>query len=297
MWPATRKPRALWKAIVSALPKVPTSRLVVLSMGGDPASPAFKVLERARVSSSWRTSEVPGPCPWWSPEDVADVRADLDTDTDYERLILNRWVEGAGRLTTLDDVRACVRDEGPLPFERGRKYVMSLDIGLVNDRTALAVCHLERFDEASVVVVDRLEVWQGTRAHPVDLSLVEAAILECHLAYGRPPLVYDPHQAAHLSQRLRKRSVKVKPYQFTPASIGRLAATMYQLLSGRLLDLPDDDDLVDELAAARIEERSPGVWRIDHDAGRHDDRVIAVALGAHHLLTKPVGGLRFAGAV
>ena len=295
VWPTTRKPRNLWKAIVSSIPKN-HARLVVLSMGGDPAHPAFNVLERARTSPAWRSSEIPGPTPWWTEEDIEEVRADLDIDNemDFERLILNRWVEGSGRLTSVDDVRACVRHEGPLAWERGNRYVMGLDIGLVNDATVLTVAHLERFDETSVVVVDRQDVWQGSRSAPVDLSLVEAQILELHMAYGRPPLVFDPYQAAHLSQRLRKRSVKVKPYQFSPASIGRLAATMYQLLSGHLLDLPDDEGLVDELARARIEERTPGVWRIDHERGEHDDRVISVALCAQELLAgRSRGRMRF----
>jgi len=32
---------------------------------------------------------------------------------------------------------------------------------------------------------------------------------------------------------------------------------------------------------------SPGVYRLDHDHGRHDDRAIALALGAEHLLGRP----------
>lgn len=298
IWPTSRKHRGLWTAVVSALPKVPGSRLVVLSMGGDPSHPAFKVLERARASDAWNVSEQEGPCPWWTEDDIAEVRADLATDTDYQRLVLGQWVEGEGRLTTLDDVRACIGHEGPLPFEQGQRYVMALDIGLVNDRTVLTVTHAERFDDATVVVLDRIEVWEGSRAHPVDLGSVEASIVECWLAYGRPTLVFDPHQAAATTQRLRKRGVRVEAYQFTQQSIGRLAATLYQLLAGRLLDLPDDEALVDELAAARIEERAAGVWRIDHDTGAHDDRVISLALGAHHLLSAPARrGLRFRGVV
>lgn len=293
VWPTTRRHRGLWVAVVSALPKVPGSRLVVLSMGGSPSHPAYKVLERARASDAWKVAEHEGPCPWWSEEDVAEVRADLTTETDYQRLVLGRWVEGEDRLTTVDDVRACVRQEGPLEWERGHRYVMGLDIGLVNDATVLTVAHLERFDESSVVVVDRQWAWHGSKGAPVDLSLVEATIMEAHLAYGRPTLVLDPFQGELLSQRLRRRSVRVEAYNFNQGSISRLAGTMYELLSGRLLDLPDDEALVDELAAARIIERAPGLWRIDHDQGGHDDRVISIALCARHLLTARHRGVRF----
>lgn len=296
-WKQVASTRRLWQAIASSVPKH-KARLVVLSMGGDPSHMAYGQLERARVSPAWRVSEVPGPCPWWDPAEVAEARADMDNDTEYERLILNRWVEGDGRLTTLDDVRACVGHSGPLEWVRGNRYVMGLDVGLVNDRTVLTVGHLERFEDGSVVVVDRQDVWQGSRKSPVDLQAVEATVLEAHQAYGRPPLVYDPYQAAQLAQGLRKRGVRVEVFNFTQQAISRLAGTMYQVLAGRMLDLPDDDELVAELAAARIEERGPGQWRIDHERGAHDDRVISLALVAHALLSKPQGrGLRFGGVV
>ena len=41
------------------------------------------------------------------------------------------------------------------------------------------------------------------------------------------------------------------------------------------------------MANVRLRETSPGVVRMDHDHGRHDDRAIAIALAAHHLLDLP----------
>jgi hypothetical protein len=58
-------------------------------------------------------------------------------------------------------------------------------------------------------------------------------------------------------------------------------------LSDRLLDLPDDDALADELAHVQLRETSPGVYRMDHSPDRHDDRAVALALGAHTLLNAP----------
>ena len=99
----------------------------------------------------------------------------------------------------------------------------------------------------------------------------------------------DPWQAAQLGQNLRRRRVPVSDFTFSQQAIGRLALTLYRLLRDHLLDLPDDPDLIDELATVRLVERSPGMWRIDDGGGgRHDDRVISLVLAAHHLLTQPV---------
>jgi hypothetical protein len=37
----------------------------------------------------------------------------------------------------------------------------------------------------------------------------------------------------------------------------------------------------------RLRETAPGVFRIDHDPDRHDDRVISLALVAHRLAERP----------
>ena len=56
------------------------------------------------------------------------------------------------------------------------------------------------------------------------------------------------------------------------------------MIRDRALELPDDPELLDELANVRLRETLPGVYRLDHDQGSHDDRAISLALGAEHLL-------------
>jgi len=67
---------------------------------------------------------------------------------------------------------------------------------------------------------------------------------------------------------------------------------LHLLLRNRLFALPDDEVLLDELRNVRLPETSPGVLRMDHDPGRHDDRAIALALAASGVLERqPVGAL------
>jgi hypothetical protein len=203
--------------------------------------------------------------------------------SEYARRHLNRWAAGEDRLTTLEDVRACVGHVGDLDYQPGYRYVVSLDVGLTNDRTVALVGHAERRPAGVTVVVDRLAVWAGSKAKPVGLDVVEAwveaACRDYHCA-----LCFDPYQAAHLAQRLRDRHVRVEEHTFTQASTGRLAVTLYRLLRDHLLDLPDDDQLVDELVNVQLREVSPGSYRIDHASGRHDDIAIATAMAAAYLI-------------
>jgi len=289
-WGSGGGPRTMWEAVFSSLGKVPGARLVVLTTAGDPGHWSRAIFDGAVVSPLWRVREVPGPLPWADVEVLEEQRR-LLMPSAFARLHLNQWTAPEDRLTTVDDVRACVRSgESVLPPVPGVRYRMALDLGLKSDRSVLTVAHAERDDEATVVVVDAQHVWQGSRAQPVDIGAVEATVLEVSATYGGAPLVADPWQTAQLTQRLRAAGVRCEEFVFSSGSIGKLALTLYRLLREHLLDLPDDPELVDELVNVQLRETSPGVYRLDHADGRHDDRAVSLALVAHTLLTS--GGSR-----
>jgi hypothetical protein len=301
VWGETSGPRRLFEAVTSALTKVPGARCVVITTAGDPSHWSFKELEHARRDPLWRTNEVPGPPPWTPPERLDEQRRRL-VPSMYARLFENRWCESEDRLTSREDVLSCVGHSGDLDYDRRYRYATALDIGLVHDRTAAVVTHGERRQGRLVVVVDRLELWAGTPRRPVDLSIVEEWVAAaCHDFRCR--LIFDPYQAQHLAQRLRDRRISAEQFTFSQANVGRLALTMYNLLRDNALDLPDNDALVDELAAVRLREVSPGSYRIDHDANRHDDQAIALAMASAHIIERtrrpvPVSsGFRLRGSI
>jgi hypothetical protein len=55
------------------------------------------------------------------------------------------------------------------------------------------------------------------------------------------------------------------------------------------LALPDDAELLEELATVRLRESTPGVYRLDHDASGHDDRAVAIGLAALALTERAEG--------
>jgi phage terminase large subunit-like protein len=284
VWSDTDAPRRLYDATTSALPKVEGSRCVVITSAGDPGHFSHKEREHALEDPLWHFHEVPGPAPWMDAGRLAEQRRRL-LPSMYARLFENRWVAGEDRLTTIEDVRACVGHTGDLDYQSGYRYVVSLDIGLTNDRTVAVVAHAEQRAGGMVVVVDRLASWQGKPGHAVDLDDVEAWV-EAACSDYHCRLVFDPYQAEHLAQQLKKRLVIVEPFTFSTANIGRLAVTTYRLLRDHLLDLPDDAALIDELVNVELREVSPGAYRIGHASGRHDDMAIATAMAAAHLVEK-----------
>ncbi len=291
-WPETQGPVRLWRSIFSALPKVPGSRLLVESNAGDPAHFAAGVLERARRQPDrWRLSEIPGPTPWLDPADLAEQRAELP-EWEFARLHENVWIESDDRLSSVDDLRACsTLSDWPLARRRDVPYLLTLDVGLKHDRTVCAVTHPEARQDAAGfrVVLDRMAAWQGSRRDPVSLDLVESYVLQAARDYQVSGILLDPYQAAQLAQRLRARGVRVDEFAFTAASVGRLGAALHTSIRDHALALPPAEheepeaaELHEELAHVRLRESSPGVYRLDHDHGRHDDRAVALALAVHY---------------
>lgn len=285
-WPSSTAAKAMWLAMISAVPKVRGCRLVAIGHAGRPGSWQHRLYEQAETSARWRVADLPGPLEWIDPEALDEQRA-LLMPSEFARRHLNRWASGEGHLTTSADVAACVGHHGDLPSRRGARYVVALDVGLVNDRTALTVAHAEYRPGGRYVVVDRQDVWSGKKESPVSLAEVEEHLRLLSREYGRPLVVVDPYQAELLVQRLGAAGIRVERFAFTATSVGRLALTMVRLLREHLLDLPDDPELLAELAAVQIRETSVGSYRIDHEAGQHDDRVISLALAAHRLLDEP----------
>lgn len=297
-WNTSGRPQRMWEAIYSAVPKVQGCRLVVISTAGDPAHWSRRIFDSACRERLWRVHEVPGPCPWVSPADLAEQRRML-TDSQFARLHENRWTAAEDRLTTPQDLAGCVGHEGPLDWQDGHVYAVGVDLGLKNDRTVVSVCHSVRSPGVSPqIVLDRQLVWAGSKRRPVSLAEVEATLRHVQAAYGQPTFVVDPWQAATLVQNLKANRAKVEEFTFSQSSIGRLAQRLYLLLRDGSLVLPDDLELLDELANVRLRETNPGVFRMDHDRGRHDDRAISLALAANWLLEGPKRRLlRYGGVV
>lgn len=287
-WSDSLGPRRLLDSVLSSAAKNPACRVCVLTTAGDPSHFSHTVLEHALASPLWRVHETPGPCPWMAEDRIAEQQARL-TPALFAQLFQNVWCESEDRLVpNRNDLLACVSHDGFLPPEPGTNYVLGVDIGLVNDRTVIALGHRI----GRTVVLDKLEVWTGSKDAPVQLENVEQAIVSTCKTYGRTRIILDPHQAVGLEQRLRAHGLSATQYAFTSTSVGRLATTLFNAIRGRNLRLIDDAELLDELLHVRLRKNASGTLRLDHDPSRHDDRAVALALAATVLLEDalvPVG--------
>jgi phage terminase large subunit-like protein len=282
-WPDDAAHRTVWEAVVSAMGKMPGARLVVITSAGAPDHWSYKLIEHARQAQQWRVNEIDGPLPWVDPAYLADQEA-LLLPSAYARLHLNRWSAPEDRLTTPEMLARLVRHPGPIPPEDGRHYTIALDLGIVNDRTVCTIGH-RQFGK---LVIDKMRVWQGTKANPVNLAQVEEEVATLSALYNDAPVLFDPHQAVQLTQGLRARGILCIQHTFNQGTNAQLAMALYQLIAGDRIELPEDSDLDTELARVQIRETGPGLVRLDHKSGEHDDRAITLGMLASSMLSAPL---------
>ena len=295
-WPDTRGARRVYTAVRTTVQKVPGCRLIILTSAGTPDHWSYtSVFQRAATSDLWRVSEMPGPVPWQDPIELEALRAEL-LPSEYERLVLNRWTQDENQAITEEDWdRAAVRawkhgrgwrTAGPRP---GVRYVITVDVGILVDATALVVAHAEpldpeRRDGPQVAVVDHLERWAGSKKRPVRVSDIEDWVVATAAEYNRARVFADPSQFRGGVQNLTARGVRAQVWNFTSTSVGKVASSLVQSIRDGRLRLPDVPQLRDELLRVRLRESSPGVTRLDHDRGAHDDQAVAIGMAVHELI-------------
>ncbi len=280
-WPDTPRHRDFFEVLWAGLPKVPDSRGIVITTAGTPAHFSRRIYDTAETEPSWKLSDLHGPPPWVSSEEIAAEQKRMFPSV-FGRLWMNEWLAPDDAIADPDDVDAACVLSGPIAPDETCTYTCSLDLGTRNDRTVAVIAHGERGDDATRVIVDRMNVWTPSRGNPVSLDDVRLWLTEICKSY-RAKLLYDPSQAYSLVEQIRKAGIRTEEFVFSSSSVGKLATAIMQALRGRTVLLPDDEELRKELLAVGLRESSPNVMRIDTVGSGHDDRVIATAMAVYDL--------------
>jgi hypothetical protein len=268
----------------------------VITNAGLKGSWQWGIREEARTDPLWSFYEQPSYTvfpSWLSPQVISSVRRGM-TEWEAKRLIDNVWLdpnESGQRYFSPDDITGCVGTPKEVP--PGTTCYLGIDYGEKKDRTALAVIWM---DDAGVVHVPELTVWQGRPDKPVLLEEVEQWV---NLQYGRYPdavAVFDPHQTMWLIQKLEKDGRPVRKFEFRSGKNNLLMGeNLRTLMKNRKLcfslhtGLIGGSTLADEFRQIIGQEKAYGV-RMQHDRLSHDDRVCAVGMATLVAVQESVPG-------
>ncbi len=281
-WPDTRGARRVFRALQSAAPKVPGCKFIVMSSAGEPSHWSREVFDKCLIDPKWRVHETPGPVPWLDPTELESLKWHL-RPSEYERLVLNLWSEDEERAVSEEDWEYAAKDYVSLLPQPGVRYVITVDIGILNDASVMVVSHKEPIDPMQKlgpqrVVIDHVERWKGSKKAPVQVSNVEDWIAHNAPKWNRAEVFADPSQFRGSIQNLNLRGVRAKEWEFTSTSVGHVATALVQTFRNRQIHVPDLPLLKDELLRVRLRESAPGVTRLDHDRGAHDDQAVCIGM-------------------
>ena len=287
-WPETRGAKRVWSALYSAAPKVTGCKLIVMSSAGEPSHWSREVFEKCRLDPQWRVHEAPGPVPWLDEAELASLQWQM-SPSQYDRLVLNIWAQDEDRAVSEEDWDYAAKDYKSLYPIPGVRYTILVDIGILNDASVMTIMHKEPLDPKQPLgpqkaVVDHIERWLGSKKKPVQVSQVEDWLALNAAKWNRANVHADPSQFRGSIQSLNLRGVRAKEFNFTSTSVGEVASALVQTFRNRQIDVPDLPILKDELLRVKLRESSPGVTRLDHDAGAHDDQAVTIGMGCRILL-------------
>lgn len=275
----------LWTSMFSAIGKNPQSQLIALSMAGtDFESIGWRVHEVARTTEEYFFQTRAGTelAPWLSKDNYEEQRRMLHPAL-FSSLWDCLWSEPQGAWITremYEDAEVGKEAMGGSEFA----HVAFVDIGLVHDATAIAVCHRE----GEKVVLDTLVTLQGTRNYPVELEAVEDTIADLAERFRLRSVMFEAPQAVASVQRLAKRlSCKVEARYPTMQTQADLFGNLYRLFANHLLVVYPHDQLRKEALHLVVKNQGGRLKVVDSGPQIHQDCVVALG-GACQMLKKGI---------
>jgi hypothetical protein len=198
----------------------------------------------------------------------------------FVRLYENTWAHGdEGAFLTSAELADATDAALQVPAgPAGAVYSLGVDLGLTHDLTAVVLVHV---DARGRLTVDRADTWRGTPARPVDLTAVETTIRALARRFRVDVVHLDQWQGALLSQRLQAQGVTCHVHTIESAKLDWYATQLKMWFRERLIRVPADPTLIEQLESLTGEELSRrDRVRFTSGPGGHDDLVVALCLAA-----------------
>lgn len=300
------KNQKVWTSIVSGFRKVNPTIVVALSNAGLIGSWQHESFLAAEASPEWMVFHREGTLASWLDQKGLDEDRVHLPPSEAERLYDNKWIDPATEHDYLrrTEVDACARlGEAMGLMIRVRKrfgtdnYVVGIDYGPKRDRTVMTVLHQQ---EDRVVVIDKLDVWQGCdeETGKVPITKLEAWIQDVRAKFAPVSWVIDPYQMEGTIQWMEREGLPVEAFQ-PRSGAGNYAMAQHLrslVVEQRLVWYPGAgnlrvkdrrtggtkvETLMDELVALRVK-RTPDLrgYRFDHENQKHDDRAVSIGMAA-----------------
>lgn len=197
----------------------------------------------------------------------------LARDRVPERTFREEWLaefvdDGGG---VFRGIRDCATARRLADGERGRQYIIGVDLAKTTDFTVLTVIDPQA---SEVVHIDRF--------NQVDYTVQLNRLIALCTRFPVASVVIERNSAGEIFiEQAQRAGLPVYPFTTTNATKQTIIDALALAFEQRAIRIPDDDALIEELQAYETERLPSGMLRYSAPAGMHDDMVMSLAFAWH----------------
>lgn len=157
-------------------------------------------------------------------------------------------------------------------------YQLGVDLAKYNDFTVISPFNLNDF-----------HLQKQDSFNQMDYNLQKARIENAYLRYNKGRIVMDSTGVGEpIFDDLNARGMNIEPFRFNKASRTDLLKNLQILLEQDKIKIPNDDVLLTELKSMTYELNDNGTTKICVPDGKHDDRIMSLALSVWQIPQNPI---------
>lgn len=210
-----------------------------------------------------------------SEEAIAEAKAEMPQDLFKQEYYCTFLDDGLGFFRRVDENTYKVEEYQPKEMAM---YQIGVDLAKYNDYTVISPFNLNDF-----------HVLKQDSFNQMDYNLQKARIENTYLRYNKGRIVIDSTGVGEpVFDDLNARGMNITPFRFNKSSRTDLLKNLQILLEQDKIKIPNDEILIDELKSMTYELTDTGSTRIQVPDGKHDDRIMSLALAVWQIPLTPI---------
>lgn len=210
-------------------------------------------------------------------EQIEEARSELPHDVFMQEYYVKFLDSGLGFFRRIDE-NTYKREEykqRPMSF-----FQLGVDLAKYQDYTVITPFNLNDF-----------HVQEQDSFNQMDYNLQKARIENSYLRHNNGRIVMDSTGVGEpIFDDLIHRGLNVTPFRFSRTTRKDLLTNLQILLEQDKIKIPDDPILIDELKSMTYELTEQGTSIIKVPDGKHDDRIMSLALAVWDIPTEKING-------
>ena len=208
-------------------------------------------------------------------EQLAEAKAEMPQDLYQQEYFCKFLDSGLGFFRRVDENVYKTEEYRP---KEGVFYQIGVDLAKYNDYTVISPFNLNDF-----------HLIKQDAFNQMDYNLQKARIENTYLRYNNGRIVIDSTGVGEpVFDDLNARGMNITPFRFNKSSRTDLLKNLQILLEQDKIKIPDDQVLIDELKSMTYELNEQGGTKITVPDGKHDDRIMSLALAVWEIPLTPI---------